>query len=118
MGARPNYMKMAPIHAAFAAHSITQLLVHTGQHYSPEMSALFFDDLGMPEPDVNLSVGSASHAVQTARVMEAFESVVLEFKPDLVIVAGDVNSTLACALVAKKLGVSVAHVEARLRSFD
>jgi len=103
IGARPNYMKVAPIYAELAARSgVQQLLVHTGQHYSPEMSTLFFDDLGMPQPDVNLGVGSGSHAVQTARVIEAFEPVLLEFNPDVVLVVGDVNST----------------VESGLRSFD
>ena len=119
IGARPNYMKVAPIYAALAEKpGVTQLLVHTGQHYSPEMSALFFDALQMPQPDINLEVGSGSHAVQTAKVMEAFEPVVEEFQPDVVLVVGDVNSTIACAIVAKKLHVDVVHVEAGLRSLD
>ncbi len=119
-GARPNFMKIAPIHRVFSAnpngHEI--LLVHTGQHYSRNMSDDFFRDLGIPDPDINLEVGSGSHAEQTARIMMAFEPVCLEHRPDWVIVVGDVNSTVACALTAKKLGVRVAHVEAGLRSRD
>jgi UDP-N-acetylglucosamine 2-epimerase (non-hydrolysing) len=120
VGARPNFMKMAPIMAALARRGevFTQKLVHTGQHYDEAMSAAFFRDLGMPAPDINLEVGSGTHAEQTARVMLAFEPVVLAEKPDWVVVVGDVNSTLACALVASKLNVKVAHVEAGLRSFD
>ena len=119
VGARPNYMKIAPVYRALEAYpGIEQVLVHTGQHYSPEMSTHFFDELGMPRPDENLDVGSGTHAVQTARIMEAFEPVLLERQPDLVIVVGDVNSTVACALDAKKLHIPVAHVEAGLRSFD
>jgi UDP-N-acetylglucosamine 2-epimerase (non-hydrolysing) len=118
-GARPNFMKIAPLMRAFQQHaSITPLLVHTGQHYDKNMSDLFFNQLRIPEPDINLEVGSASHAVQTAEIMKRFEPVVLEQKPDWVLVVGDVNSTIACALVATKLGVRVAHVEAGLRSFD
>lgn len=118
-GARPNFMKIAPLMEAFAhSKKIEALLVHTGQHYDERMSKLFFEDLGIPEPDVNLEVGSASHAVQTAEIMKTFEPVVLEHKPDWVVVVGDVNSTIACALVAVKLGVKVAHVEAGLRSHD
>ncbi len=118
-GARPNFMKIAPLMEAFARRPVLKaLLVHTGQHYDEKMSKLFFDDLGIPQPDVNLEVGSASHAVQTAEIMRRFEPVVLDHKPDWVIVVGDVNSTIACALVAVKLGVRVAHVEAGLRSFD
>lgn len=118
-GARPNFMKVAPIMKAFSAvRSADALLVHTGQHYDERMSTLFFRDLGMPEPDVNLEVGSGSHAVQTAEVMKRFEPVCLEHRPDWVVVVGDVNSTLACAIVASKLGIAVAHVEAGLRSFD
>ncbi len=113
-------MKIAPIHRAFSAkcngHHL--LLVHTGQHYSRNMSDDFFRDLGIPEPDINLEVGSGSHADQTARVMQAFEPVCLDHRPDWVIVVGDVNSTLACALTAKKLGINVAHIEAGLRSRD
>lgn len=122
-GARPNFMKIAPIHRAFTARrngrSTTELLlVHTGQHYSRNMSDDFFHDLGIPEPDINLEVGSGSHAEQTARIMMAFEPACLEHRPDWVIVVGDVNSTIACALTAKKLGIRVAHVEAGLRSRD
>src|SRR5437016_1032977 len=106
-GARPNFMKVAPIVAAMKRRSdeFQQLLLHTGQHYDRVMSELFFEDLGMPQPDVYLNVGSSSHAVQTAKVMQAFEPVVLAEKPDWVIVVGDVNSTMACALVCAKLGV-------------
>ncbi len=111
-------MKVAPVHAALAARGHDSLLVHTGQHYDAQMSDVFFDDLGMPRPRVNLGVGSASHAVQTARIMEAFEPVLLAERPAGVLVAGDVNSTIACALVAVKLGTPVAHLEAGLRSFD
>jgi UDP-N-acetylglucosamine 2-epimerase (non-hydrolysing) len=119
VGARPNFMKIAPLMAAYAAHpAIEPLLVHTGQHYDEQMSDLFFRQLGIPEPDINLGVGSASHAAQTAAIMVAFEPVVLEHRPDAVVVVGDVNSTIACGLVAVKLGVRLAHVEAGLRSFD
>ncbi len=120
VGARPNFMKMAPIVAEVARRKsvVTQVLVHTGQHYDEAMSASFFRDLGIPTPDVNLEAGSGTHAGQTARVMLAFEPVLIEQQPDWVVVVGDVNSTLACALVASKLGVRVAHVEAGLRSRD
>jgi UDP-N-acetylglucosamine 2-epimerase (non-hydrolysing) len=119
VGARPNLMKIAPLMEAYAsAPEIDALLVHTGQHYDANMSDLFFRQLGIPEPEVNLGVGSASHAVQTAEIMKAFEPVVLERKPDAVLVVGDVNSTIACGLVAVKLGVKLVHVEAGLRSFD
>jgi UDP-N-acetylglucosamine 2-epimerase (non-hydrolysing) len=112
-------MKIAPLmHAYRAVESIDPLLVHTGQHYDANMSDLFFRQLGIPEPDLNLEVGSASHAVQTAEIMKAFEPVVLEHRPDVVVVVGDVNSTIACGLVAVKLGVKLVHVEAGLRSFD
>src|SRR5437660_1331170 len=119
-GARPNFMKVAPIAAAMKRRSaeFQPILVHTGQHYDGGMSAAFFRDLEMPEPDVHLGVGSGSHAAQTAAIMQAFEPVVETEKPDWVIVVGDVNSTLACALVCAKLGVKVAHVEAGLRSRD
>lgn len=120
-GARPNFMKIAPLWRAFAARrdaSFEALLVHTGQHYGKNMSDDFFRDLGMPAPHINLGVGSGSHAEQTARIMIAFEAACLERRPDWVIVVGDVNSTVACALTAKKLGVRVAHVEAGLRSRD
>jgi UDP-N-acetylglucosamine 2-epimerase (non-hydrolysing) len=119
VGARPNFMKIAPLMWEFRRRrGIKATLVHTGQHYDTKMSQLFFDELNIPSPDVNLEVGSASHAVQTAEVMKRFEPVVIEHKPDVVLVVGDINSTLACALTAVKLGVPVAHVEAGLRSFD
>lgn len=118
-GARPNFMKIAPLMRAFSENgSFQTLLVHTGQHYDAKMSTLFFDELNIPKPDINLEVGSGSHAVQTAEVMKRFEPVVLDFKPDYVLVVGDVNSTIACGLVAVKLGVKLIHVEAGLRSFD
>ncbi len=118
-GARPNFMKTAPLMRAYRAHQGLQpLIVHTGQHYDANMSELFFRQLQIPEPDINLGVGSASHAVQTAEIMARFEPVLLEHKPQWVVVVGDVNSTIACALVAAKLGIKVAHVEAGLRSFD
>jgi UDP-N-acetylglucosamine 2-epimerase (non-hydrolysing) len=120
VGARPNFMKMAPIIHALQRYpqEFEQILVHTGQHYDEKMSDVFFDELGMPQPDINLEVGSGSHAWQTAEIMKRFEPVLLEFKPDWLLVPGDVNSTMACALVASKLGVKVAHIEAGLRSFD
>ena len=118
-GARPNFMKLAPIlRAARRYDSFHNILVHTGQHYDSTMSEVFFQDLNLPRPDINLQVGSASHAEQTAQIMLRFEPVLLAEKPDLVLVVGDVNSTLACSLVAAKLGVPIAHVEAGLRSFD
>ena len=117
VGARPNFMKIAPIVEAMGDR-IEHLLVHTGQHYDSKMSDAFFGDLGIPRPDVDLGVGSGSHAEQTGRVMIEFENLVKEEKPDLVVVVGDVNSTMACTLVAVKLGVPVAHVEAGLRSYD
>src|ERR1044071_1456794 len=119
-GARPNFMKVAPIVAAMKKRPDTFLarVVHTGQHYDSAMSDSFFRDLDLPQPDVHLGVGSGSHAAQTAAVMERFEPVVLQEKPDWVLVVGDVNSTIACALVCVKLGVKVAHVEAGLRSRD
>jgi UDP-N-acetylglucosamine 2-epimerase (non-hydrolysing) len=120
VGARPNFMKVAPLVDAMKRQpaQFTPLVVHTGQHYDSLMSDLFFRELDLPAPDVHLGVGSASHAVQTAAVMERFEPVVLREKPDWVLVVGDVNSTLACALVCVKLGIKVAHVEAGLRSGD
>ncbi|HKN82045.1 MAG TPA: UDP-N-acetylglucosamine 2-epimerase (non-hydrolyzing) [Pyrinomonadaceae bacterium] len=120
VGARPNFMKVAPIVAAMKQRptSFQLLVVHTGQHYDSAMSDSFFHDLDLPQPDTHLGVGSASHAAQTAAVMERFEPVVLRERPDWVLVVGDVNSTLACALVCVKLGVKVAHVEAGLRSRD
>ncbi len=118
-GARPNFMKIAPVMRAFGQSGEFQtLLVHTGQHYDKKMSHLFFDELNIPKPDINLEVGSGSHAVQTAEVMKRFEPVVTDFNPDYVLVVGDVNSTIACGLVAVKLGVKLIHVEAGLRSFD
>jgi UDP-N-acetylglucosamine 2-epimerase (non-hydrolysing) len=120
VGARPNFMKVAPLHRAFAAYPdrIRHLILHTGQHYDERMSKVFFEELELPQPDVYLGVGSGSHAEQTARVMMAFESAILDLRPDLVIVVGDVNSTLACSVTAAKCGIPVAHVEAGLRSFD
>ena len=118
VGARPNFMKAAPVLRALGSCGVAQTLVHTGQHYDAGMSEVFFRELGMPEPNVNLSVGSAGHAEQTAQVMSRLEPVILERKPDCVVVYGDVNSTMAGALVCSKLRVSVAHVEAGLRSHD
>ncbi|MBS0545404.1 MAG: UDP-N-acetylglucosamine 2-epimerase (non-hydrolyzing) [Proteobacteria bacterium] len=120
VGARPNYMKVAPIIRALAEHQppLRTLLVHTGQHYDPAMKDRLFADLGLPEPDVNLAVGSGSHAVQTAEVMKRFEPVIDEHGARAVLVVGDVNSTLACALVAAKRHVPVIHVESGLRSED
>jgi UDP-N-acetylglucosamine 2-epimerase (non-hydrolysing) len=111
-------MKMAPLVRCLRERGIRQTLVHTGQHYDDNMSKVFFDDLRMPEPDIYLGVGSGSHAEQTAKIMIEFERVCLEHKPDLVVVVGDVNSTLACSVVSAKLWIPVAHVEAGLRSFD
>jgi UDP-N-acetylglucosamine 2-epimerase (non-hydrolysing) len=120
VGARPNFMKVAPLAVEMAQYPgiFYQILVHTGQHYDDNMSKIFFENLNIPQPDIYLGVGSGSHAQQTARVMLAFEPVLLEQCPDLVLVVGDVNSTLACTLVATKLGFPVAHVEAGLRAFD
>jgi len=124
VGARPNFMKIAPFIAAIEKHNskngtkIDHVLVHTGQHYDVAMSESFFRDLQIPAPDVNLEVGSGSHARQTADIMLRFEKVCLEHKPDWVVVVGDVNSTMACTLVASKLQIKVAHIEAGLRSFD
>ena len=118
VGARPNFMKIAPLHAELARRGIPQLLLHTGQHYDENMSKVFFDDLGMPEPDIYLGIGSGSHAEQTAKVMIDFEKVCLEHKPSMVVVVGDVNSTVACSIVSAKLWIPCAHVEAGLRSFD
>lgn len=118
-GARPNFIKVAPIWSAARQRSeIETVLIHTGQHYDQNMSDIFFGDLGLPQPDEFLGVGSGTHAEQTAKVMLAFEPVLLKHQPDVVVVVGDVNSTLACALVAVKLGIRVAHVEAGLRSGD
>ncbi len=120
VGARPNFMKIAPVFREMQRRSaeFEPLIVHTGQHYDEKMSDAFFDDLEIPRPDIDLNIGSASHAVQTAGIMLAFEPVILDQRPDWVVVVGDVNSTIACALVCSKLGVKVAHVEAGLRSFD
>jgi UDP-N-acetylglucosamine 2-epimerase (non-hydrolysing) len=119
VGARPNLMKISSLVTEIRMHpEIQHVLVHTGQHYDQSMSQQFFDDLGIPRPDINLNVGSASDVVQTAEIMKRFEPVVMENPCDVVVVVGDVNSTLACALTAKKLGTDVAHVEAGLRSFD
>ncbi len=119
VGARPNFMKIAPLMEQYKHHSnIEPLLVHTGQHYDEKMSDLFFRQLGIPEPDINLEIGSGTHAFQTAEIMKAFEPVVLEHEPDAVLVVGDVNSTIACGLVAVKLSVKLIHIEAGLRSGD
>ncbi len=119
VGARPNLMKIAPLVEEMRRYpDIRQRLLHTGQHYDEAMSQVFFDELGIPRPDLYLGVGSGSHAAQTARVMVGFEQVLLEERPDAVVVVGDVNSTLACAITAAKVGVPLAHVEAGLRSFD
>lgn len=118
-GARPNFMKIAPLMKEFRKHEqFDPLIVHTGQHYDDNMSDLFFRQLNIPKPDINLEVGSDSHARQTARIMERFEKVCIDEKPDLVIVVGDVNSTAACTLVASKLHIKTAHYEAGLRSRD
>ncbi len=124
-GARPNFMKIAPLSKAIAIHNragnqpgFDFRLIHTGQHYDNKMSDVFFEELGIPSPDINLGVGSGTHAEQTAAVMTAFEPICAKERPDWVVVVGDVNSTLACTLVAAKLGVKVAHIEAGLRSFD
>lgn len=119
VGARPNFMKIAPLMKAYQAHAeIEPMLVHTGQHYDEKMSDLFFRQLGIPQPNLNLGVGGGTHATQTAAIMTAFEGVVKEHKPDAVLVVGDVNSTVACGMVAVKEGVQLIHVEAGLRSFD
>ncbi len=119
VGARPNFMKVAPVLTALKArHNIEQILVHTGQHYDVNMSDVFFEQLEIPAPDFNLAVGSGTHATQTAQIMTRLESVIVEQRPDVVLVYGDVNSTVAAALVCAKLGVRLGHVEAGLRSFD
>ncbi|MBR9979071.1 MAG: UDP-N-acetylglucosamine 2-epimerase (non-hydrolyzing) [Bacteroidetes bacterium] len=120
VGARPNFMKVAPLHRALQSFTdqIRHVICHTGQHYDEKMSTVFFEDLELPRPDIYLGIGSGSHAEQTANVMISFEKVLLELQPDLVIVVGDVNSTLACSVTAAKLHIPVAHVEAGLRSFD
>lgn len=119
VGARPNFMKVAPVFTALAQYGcVTQTLIHTGQHYDKEMSDIFFQQLQLPHPDFNLAIGSASHAVQTAQIMMRLEELLLAERPDLVLVYGDVNSTVAAALVSAKLHIALAHVEAGLRSFD
>ena len=118
VGARPNFMKAAPVHRALAARGVRQTLLHTGQHYDAVMSDAILQELGLPAPDVNLGVGSGSHAAQTAQVMTGIEAQLQALKPDLVLVYGDVNSTMAATLVAVKMGIDVAHVEAGLRSGD
>ena len=122
VGARPNFMKVAPIHKAFNQPEfqgiVNHLICHTGQHYDEKMSKVFFEDLELPVPDFYLGVGSGSHAEQTAKIMIHFEKILIQEKPDLVIVVGDVNSTIACTLTAAKLHIKTAHVEAGLRSFD
>ena len=119
VGARPNFMKIAPLMEEFKKYSeFEATLLHTGQHYDEIMSKLFFDDLGLPQPDIYLGVGSANHGAQTGKIMIEFETVVEKEKPDVIVVVGDVNSTIACGLVAVKQGVKLAHVEAGLRSFD
>src|SRR6266853_1126209 len=119
VGARPNLMKVAPVLSALRQYpGIKQSLIHTGQHYDTNMSDVFFQQLEIPAPDVNMGVGSGSHARQTADIMSGFEPIVLERKPDLVLVYGDVNSTVAAALVCSKLQIKAGHVEAGLRSFD
>jgi UDP-N-acetylglucosamine 2-epimerase (non-hydrolysing) len=118
VGARPNFMKIAPIVHEMQHRGLAQILVHTGQHYDTNMSQVFFDELGLPRPDIYLNIGSDTHARQKARIMMAFEEICQQHQPGLLVVSGDVNSTLATALVAVKLGIPVAHVEAGLRSFD
>src|SRR6185369_11216497 len=118
-GARPNFMKLAPVVRGLRAHPhLTVRIVHTGQHYDPAMTDIFFRDLGIPAPDVHLDVGSGTHGAQTARILERYESHLMQRRPSGTVVFGDVNSTVACALAAVKLGIPVAHVEAGLRSFD
>jgi UDP-N-acetylglucosamine 2-epimerase (non-hydrolysing) len=120
VGARPNFIKIAPVHKVFQKHSknVNHLICHTGQHFDKNMSKVFFEDLEMPKPDFYLGVSKGSHAEQTARIMIEFEKTIFAEKPDLIIVYGDVNSTLACSLVASKLSIQIAHVESGLRSFD
>ena len=118
VGARPNFMKIAPIYAELESRGQPLILLHTGQHYDDNMSKVFFDDLGMPKPDIYLGIGSGSHAYQTATVMIEFEKICQEKDPSMVVVVGDVNSTVACSIVCAKLTIPCAHVEAGLRSFD
>jgi UDP-N-acetylglucosamine 2-epimerase (non-hydrolysing) len=119
-GARPNFMKIAPLVRAVNAHKehLTYKIIHTGQHYDREMSDVFFEELGIPTPDYHLDCGGGSHAIQTAKIMTAFEKICTTDMPDCVLVVGDVNSTLACSITAKKLNIPVAHIEAGLRSGD
>ncbi len=117
-GARPNFPKAAPVIAALADRGATQLLIHTGQHYDAQMSDVFFTQLGLPEPDVNMGIGSGKHGAQTAAIMTGLEDLFEQHRPDMVVVYGDVNSTVAASLVAAKIGLPTAHVEAGLRSFD
>lgn len=118
IGTRPNFIKLGALISEIRKHDIKHILVHTGQHYDKKMSKLFFDDLGMPKPDINLNVGSGSYGEQIGNIIAKLEKVLIKKKPDLVVVVGDVNSTFAGALIAKQLGFKVAHVEAGLRSFD
>jgi UDP-N-acetylglucosamine 2-epimerase (non-hydrolysing) len=119
VGARPNFIKIAPLHKAFRGYpEVKHLICHTGQHFDEKMSKVFFEELEMPEPDFYLGISGGSHAVQTAGIMVEFEKILLAEKPDLVIVPGDVNSTMACSIVASKAGIPVAHIESGLRSFD
>lgn len=120
VGARPNFIKIAPVHKAFQQYPtlFEHKIIHTGQHFDHKMSKVFFDELQMPEPYLNLNIHGGSHAQQTARIMQAFEQVLIDEQPDMIIVPGDVNSTLACSLVASKMNIPVAHVESGLRSFD
>jgi UDP-N-acetylglucosamine 2-epimerase (non-hydrolysing) len=118
VGARPNFMKMAPVFKALEKYPVEQSIIHTGQHYSQNMSDIFFAELGIKPPEMNLQVGSGSHANQVAQIMIKFEEVMLKEKPDLILVYGDVNSTLAAALVGAKMGIKIGHIEAGLRSFD
>ena len=120
VGARPNFMKIAPLMRTYKQYndSIEPVLVHTGQHYDEPMSKIFFEQLDIPRSDVNLGVGSGSHAAQTAKIMMSFEKLIINEKPDIVVVVGDVNSTMACSITAAKLNIKTAHVEAGLRSFD
>ncbi|MGD2036181.1 MAG: UDP-N-acetylglucosamine 2-epimerase, partial [Bacteroidales bacterium] len=120
VGARPNFIKISPVHKAFQKYkdTVVHKICHTGQHFDEKMSKVFFDELEMPRPDFYLGVSGGSHAEQTARIMIEFEKILLSEKPDMVIVPGDVNSTMAASIVASKLGTLIAHVEAGLRSFD
>lgn len=118
VGARPNFMKAAPVYRAIEGKGHKQIVIHTGQHYDSQMSDVFFSQLGIPEPDENLNIGSGSHAQQTAAVISRFEPLALAYQPDIVLVYGDVNSTVAAALVCSKLQIRIGHVEAGLRSFD